>query len=72
MVVFLTGVGARALLGVVETVHDRGKEYVEALQRVKVAARGPKPVAALREVGIIPAITAPEPQYLARTSARAG
>jgi uroporphyrinogen-III synthase len=60
MVVFLTGVGARALLGVVETVHDRGK-YVEALQRVKVVARGPKPVVALREVGIIPAITAPEP-----------
>jgi len=31
------------------------------LQRVKVVARGPKPVAALRELGITPAITAPEP-----------
>jgi uroporphyrinogen-III synthase len=60
MVVFLTGVGTRALLGVVETVHDRGK-YVAALQRVRVVARGPKPVAALREIGITPAITAPEP-----------
>jgi uroporphyrinogen-III synthase len=60
MVVFLTGVGTRALLGVVEKVHDRG-EYVAALQRVTVVARGPKPVAALREVGITPAITAPEP-----------
>jgi uroporphyrinogen-III synthase len=60
MVIFLTGVGTRALLGVVETVHDRGK-YVAALQRVKVVARGPKPVAALREIGITPAITAPEP-----------
>jgi uroporphyrinogen-III synthase len=60
MVIFLTGVGTRALLGVVETVHDRSK-YVEALQRVKVVARGPKPVAALREIGITPAVTAPEP-----------
>jgi uroporphyrinogen-III synthase len=60
MVIFLTGVGTRALLGVVETVHDRGK-YLAALQRVKVVARGPKPVAALREIGITPSITAPEP-----------
>jgi uroporphyrinogen-III synthase len=60
MVVFLTGVGTRALLGVVEKVHDRG-EYVAALKRVIVVARGPKPVAALREIGITPAITAPEP-----------
>ncbi len=60
MVVFLTGVGTRTLLGVVEKVHDRG-EYVAALQRVIVVARGPKPVAALREIGITPAITAPEP-----------
>ena len=60
MVIFLTGVGARTLLGVVETVHDRGK-YVAALQRVKVVARGPKPIAALREIGITPTITAPEP-----------
>jgi uroporphyrinogen-III synthase len=60
MVVFLTGVGTRALLGVVEKVHDRG-EYIAALQRVRVVARGPKPVAALREIGITPAITAPEP-----------
>jgi uroporphyrinogen-III synthase len=60
MVIFLTGVGARTLLGVVETVHDRGK-YVAALQRVKVVARGPKPIAALREIGVTPTITAPEP-----------
>jgi uroporphyrinogen-III synthase len=60
MVIFLTGVGTRALLGLVEKAHDRG-EYVAALQRVKVVARGPKPVAALREIAITPAITAPEP-----------
>ena len=60
MVIFLTGVGARALLNVVETANKRD-EYIASLQRVKVVARGPKPVAALREIGITPAITAPEP-----------
>jgi uroporphyrinogen-III synthase len=60
VVIFLTGVGTRALLGVVETSYRRD-EYIAALQRVKVVARGPKPVAALRELGITPAITAPEP-----------
>lgn len=59
-VIFLTGVGARALLAVVETAHKR-EDYVAALQRVKIVARGPKPVAALREIGITPALTAPEP-----------
>ena len=60
MVIFLTGVGARALLSVVETTYKRG-EYIAALQRVKVVARGPKPVAVLRELGVTPAITVPEP-----------
>src|SRR5207245_9284661 len=56
----LTGVGARVLLSVVETTYKRG-EYIAALQRVKVVARGPKPVAVLRELGVTPAITVPEP-----------
>jgi uroporphyrinogen-III synthase len=60
MVIFLTGVGTRALLSVVETKYKRD-EYIAALQRVKVVARGPKPVAALREIGITPAVLAPEP-----------
>ncbi len=60
MVIFLTGVGTRALLNVVETAHKRD-EYIASLQGVKVVARGPKPVAALREIGITPSITAPEP-----------
>jgi uroporphyrinogen-III synthase len=60
MVIFLTGVGARALLAVVETAHKR-EDYVAALRRIPVLARGPKPVAALREIGITPALTAPEP-----------
>ena len=60
MVIFLTGVGSRALLAVVETAHKR-EDYVAALQRLKVVARGPKPVATLREIGITPALTVPEP-----------
>src|SRR6059036_4001066 len=55
IVIFLTGVGSRALLGVVETAYKRD-EYVAALQRIKVVARGPKPIAALREIGITPAL----------------
>ncbi len=60
IVIFLTGVGSRALLGVVETAYKRD-EYVAALQQTKIVARGPKPVAALREIGITPALTVPEP-----------
>ena len=60
VVIFLTGVGARALLSVVETAYKR-EEYIAALQRVRVVARGPKPVAVLRELGVVPAITVPEP-----------
>jgi uroporphyrinogen-III synthase len=60
MVIFLTGVGARALLSVVETTHKRDN-YAAALQCLKVVARGPKPAAALREIGVTPALTVPEP-----------
>jgi uroporphyrinogen-III synthase len=60
MVIFLTGVGARALLSVVETAYKRD-EYISALRRVTVVPRGPKPVAVLRELGVTPAITVPEP-----------
>ena len=60
IVVFLTGVGARALQAVVETAHKR-EDYVAALKRIPVVARGPKPVAALREIGVVPMLVAPEP-----------
>jgi uroporphyrinogen-III synthase len=60
MIVFLTGVGARALQSVVETAHKR-EDYLGALRRIPIVARGPKPVAVLRELGITPALTAPEP-----------
>jgi uroporphyrinogen-III synthase len=59
-VIFLTGVGARALGKVLETAHP-AEQFVEALRKVTVIARGPKPVAVLREWGVPVAITAPEP-----------
>ena len=60
MVIFLTGVGARAVLSVAETAYKRD-DYIASLQRVKVVARGPKPVAVLRELGVTPAVTVSEP-----------
>ena len=60
MVIFLTGVGTRALTRVVETVYPR-ERFVELLQRVAVVARGPKPVAALRELGVPITLAVPEP-----------
>jgi uroporphyrinogen-III synthase len=60
VVIFLTGVGCRAVLSVAETKFNRA-DYIAALQRVKVVPRGPKPVAVLREFGITPALTVPEP-----------
>ncbi len=60
VVIFLTGVGARFVLRVAETQFKRD-DFVAALQRVKVVPRGPKPIAVLRELGVTPALTVPEP-----------
>jgi uroporphyrinogen-III synthase len=60
MVIFLTGVGTRALAKVVATVYPV-EQFAEALRRVAVVARGPKPVAALKELGVSVAIAVPEP-----------
>ena len=58
--IFLTGVGTRALVKAVEPVCSR-EEFVTAVSRITVIARGPKPVAALRELGIPIAAVVPEP-----------
>jgi len=61
LVVLLTGVGTRALVAVVEGVRGSRDRFIEALRRTKVVARGPKPVAVLRELGVPVWMTAPEP-----------
>ena len=60
MVIFLTGVGTRALARVVETIYPL-EQFAEALRKVTVVARGPKPVAALKELGVPVTIAVPEP-----------
>lgn len=60
IVIFLTGVGTRVLAQAAETACSR-QEFVEALGRTTVIARGPKPVAVLRELGVPIAAIVPEP-----------
>lgn len=60
VVIFLTGVGARALLKVVEE-EQRAESFFQSLRRVKVVARGPKPFSVLREWNVPVELTAPEP-----------
>ncbi len=60
MVIFLTGVGTRALTRVVETLYSK-ERFVELLRQVGVVARGPKPVAALREMEVPITLAVPEP-----------
>ena len=60
MVIFLTGVGTRLLAAIAETVTSR-EQFVSALRHVRVVSRGPKPVAALKELGVVVHVTVPEP-----------
>ncbi len=60
LVVFMTGVGVRTLATSVEDVCPR-ERFAELLKRVTLVARGPKPVAALKEFGVQAAFVVPEP-----------
>jgi len=60
MVIFLTGVGTRALARVVETIYPLDR-YLAELRKIVVVARGPKPVTVLKEWNVPFALTAPEP-----------
>jgi uroporphyrinogen decarboxylase len=60
VVIFLTGVGTRILVAQIERYVDK-ERFLAAVSDVKSVARGPKPAAALREFGITPTITVPEP-----------
>ena len=60
VVIFMTGVGVRELFKVIETRHQRAA-IVAALAQVVTVARGPKPVAALRNLGLTPSLTIAEP-----------
>lgn len=61
LIVLLTGVGTRALLDLVDQVRGARDTFIAALGRIPIAARGPKPTAVLREIGVTPWLQAPEP-----------
>jgi uroporphyrinogen-III synthase len=60
MMILLTGIGTRQLSRLLATRHPPAA-FAEALRRITVVARGPKPAAALREMNVAPALSAPEP-----------
>ncbi len=60
LVVFLTGVGTRYLAQILDGRMPR-VEWVAALERAEIVVRGPKPLTALRELGIRADLTVPEP-----------
>ena len=74
IVIFMTGVGTRTLVGAIETTFPR-EAFVRALANSKVVARGPKPLAVLRELDVPIWISVPEPntwhEVLAAIEARA-
>ena len=60
LVIFLTGVGTRALAHAIEPFCSRD-QFISSLSKVSVLARGPKPVAALKELGVPISWNVPEP-----------
>jgi uroporphyrinogen-III synthase len=73
MMVLLTGVGTRQLNRLLATKYAE-TAFAEALRQITVVARGPKPVAALRELNVAATLVAPEPntwrEVLAVTNGR--
>lgn len=60
ILILLTGVGTKALFEVLQTRYPMA-DIAQALKKVIVVTRGPKPQAALRTLGLEPNITVPEP-----------
>jgi uroporphyrinogen-III synthase len=60
LVILLTGVGVRRMTEIAASRYGRAA-FIDALRHVKVASRGPKVSAALRELGVPIGLSAPEP-----------
>jgi uroporphyrinogen-III synthase len=60
VLILLTGVGTRALVQALCSRHSR-EAILQALIRIKLVARGPKPIVALNELGLKPTLSVPEP-----------
>ena len=76
LIILLTGVGTRALLELMDRVRAQRDTFIAALGRIPIAARGPKPTAVLRDIGLSPWLQAPEPntwrELVAALDERAG
>jgi uroporphyrinogen-III synthase len=60
ILILLTGVGAKTLFDVLQTRHPVA-DILAALRQTVTVARGPKPVATLKALGLSPTLTVPEP-----------
>jgi uroporphyrinogen-III synthase len=60
VLILLTGVGTRLLMATLTARWPR-EVVVVALGRLTLVCRGPKPIAALKEVGLVPTLAVPEP-----------
>jgi len=60
VLICLTGVGTRTLAAAISTRYPR-EQLRDALSRITVVARGPKPVKALTELGVAGFLAVPEP-----------
>jgi uroporphyrinogen-III synthase len=60
VLVLMTGVGATALFDILKSRHPMSSIMV-GVKQTAIVARGPKPVAALKKLGITPTLIVPEP-----------
>jgi len=60
ILILMTGIGTTTLFEILRSHHPM-PSIMEGLNRTAIVARGPKPVAALKALGIIPTLTVPEP-----------
>jgi uroporphyrinogen-III synthase len=60
ILILLTGVGTKTLFDILQTRHALS-DIIAALKHTVLVARGPKPAAALKSLGLSPTLTVPEP-----------
>jgi uroporphyrinogen-III synthase len=60
ILILLTGVGTKVLFDILQTRHTLG-DLIAALKNTALVVRGPKPMAALKALGLTPTLTVPEP-----------
>jgi uroporphyrinogen-III synthase len=60
LLILMTGVGTRTLNELLLTKYPQ-QRVLSALRKTRLVVRGPKPIAALKELGLTPELTVPEP-----------